>query len=123
VTGRDGSGNGWYRPGGPWDPGLQVERTDLAWRRTSLAVAVACIAASRLLAPVLRWAVVGPVVAGTAYGVAVAAISLRRARVRDDLLHRTGHLGDGPGAIVLALTSATVFVSGLAAVAILIHQR
>ncbi len=86
-------------------------------------MAVACIAASRLLAPVLRWAVVGPVVAGTAYGVAVAAISLRRARVRDDLLHRTGHLGDGPGAIVLALTSATVFVSGLAAVAILIHQR
>ncbi|WP_035698548.1 DUF202 domain-containing protein [Glycomyces tenuis] len=37
-------------PPGPWDRGLQPERSNLAWRRTALGITAGSVLASRLLA-------------------------------------------------------------------------
>ncbi|WP_309246927.1 DUF202 domain-containing protein, partial [Streptomyces somaliensis] len=45
TGGRDDRGGG--VAGGPRDPGLQPERTRLAWRRTTLSCTVAAVLAAR----------------------------------------------------------------------------
>lgn len=91
-----------------FDPGLQPERTDLAWRRTVLAVAVGALVSLRLLPPVLgAWSLavglVGLLLAGASW-----VLARRRARlVRAALLHTSASL---PGAGLL-LIHATITAS------------
>jgi uncharacterized membrane protein YidH (DUF202 family) len=61
------------------DPGLQPERTDLAWRRTSLATTVVALLAARLAA--LRHAPIGVVAAGLLWIAALAVVRIRSARL------------------------------------------
>ena len=64
----------------PFDAGLQPERTALAWRRTALAVAVASLAALRILPEVLGlWALI-PAALGA--GVSFVALLLTHRRYR-----------------------------------------
>ena len=64
----------------PFDAGLWVERTALAWRRTALAVAVGSLAALRILPEVLgAWALI-PTALGA--GVAIVALGLTHRRYR-----------------------------------------
>ena len=78
------------------DPGRQPERTALAWRRTTLALAVGAVVSFRLLPPVLGLWSIGVGVAGLALSVTVWVLARRRARrVQEALLGSTGRLPGG----------------------------
>ncbi|MFD5829117.1 DUF202 domain-containing protein [Lentzea sp. NPDC060358] len=105
----------------PFDPGLQPERTLLAWRRTCLALAVACATAVKFAAEAVGGA--GAVVLGLAgvalSGWAYVASAARYGRVHRRLV-RTG-AAPSPGVPVLALT-ATALVLGSACFVYLVHR-
>ena len=102
-------------PGGRavFDPGLQPERTALAWRRTSLSLLVCSVAGTRLLGPALGWwaLLVGAAGAGTAAWVSVLA-RRRCGRGTDHLLGRAG-TGALPDGLQLALTAGLVLAGGV----------
>lgn len=64
----------------PADRGLQVERTGLAWRRTSLGVAIGALLCLRLLPPRLGAAGVMLAVLGLCWSADLALIGSRRLR-------------------------------------------
>lgn len=93
---------------GPWDPGLQLERTSLAWRRTALLVLVAACAAAKL-----TWGGGGPVLLVIALLVVCSASLVPLAARR----HRRCHaaltaLRPLPGGGLIAYTSAAVLLGG-----------
>lgn len=78
--GRDG------RPDGPWDPGLQPERSSAAWSRTALAASIVAVLVART-APGTVSMVVGLVGLAVASGLSLlASRRIRRvlARLHDD---------------------------------------
>lgn len=82
-----------------FDPGLQPERTELAWRRTCLAFGVGSLIALRLLPAALGsawWALVG--VAGLAASGLLGVWARRRYRAVSVILARDGDRGRMPGA-------------------------
>lgn len=92
----------------PWDPGLQNERTGLAWQRTMLAGLVCSLLVARLLAEVsLLLAVITGLAAllGTA---GLGWIAIRRFRRHGDALHARQPIGDGrPQALISAVVALT----------------
>jgi uncharacterized membrane protein YidH (DUF202 family) len=78
-----------------FDSGLQPERTDLAWRRTALALTVGALVAGRLLLSVLGlWSsVVGAAGIGAAASIWIGAVRRAR-RTRSMLLGSSGTLPD-----------------------------
>jgi putative membrane protein len=105
--------------GGAFDPGLQAERTVLAWRRTALALAVAAVGAARLAAPAL-----GPVAlllgaVGLLQAVVVAACSSGRYRSVPTSIMACGDLRDlRRPALPLAALAASGFAIGVLALAV-----
>ncbi|MHA6805519.1 DUF202 domain-containing protein [Salinifilum ghardaiensis] len=100
------------RPRQPWDPGLQTERTALAWLRTTLAFTVGVLVLLRLLAwhSVLAAAVCAvvlvPLVAGSTW------LTWRRNLQEERRLHAARPL---PGAGLHAAVTAAVVLTGAAA--------
>jgi Domain of unknown function (DUF202) len=103
-----------------FDPGLQPERTDLAWRRTLLTLAVAALIALRLLPPVLGTWSLGVGLAGLlATGVMWRLADRRARRVQAALLVGEGPLPDGTLLLGLTALVVTGAAFGLLVVALL----
>lgn len=99
-----------------FDPGLQPERTALAWRRTALALTVAAIVAVRILPELLgTWAIV-PAGLGLTGAVAVLVLAHRRHRaVHHILVHSDTDRVPLPGGALPLCTALLVGIGGLAA--------
>jgi uncharacterized membrane protein YidH (DUF202 family) len=104
---------------GPYDPGLQPERTLLAWRRTCLALGLSAALAVRFAAETLgpAAAVLGALGIGTA--LAAYLVSARRYRTAQAELRAAGRVPvDGAALGLLTMTllatgaAAAVYVAG-----------
>jgi hypothetical protein len=106
-----------------FDPGLQPERTALAWRRTGIAVAVGAAAATRAFLPALG---LGAVVIGL-LGLCLATLlvlgSVRRVRRAEAALLQDGSLVAGPGGRLIAAVCAACTALGVAALALVVAAR
>lgn len=110
-----------------YDDGLQLERTELAWRRTTLSLAVGSLVALRIL-PLYSgnaaWSSVGLVGLGCAG--AVWILARRRSRLAHRALVAAPSERDArlPGAELLFATALGVFaIAALAMVVIAIGAR
>ena len=103
-----------------YDPGLQPERTQLAWRRTALSITVVSLIAARALPAILGsglWVIPGVV------GVAASALfwvaAARRARAVD-LALSGGRPDRMPDARLIALLAVFVATAGVLALVVLL---
>lgn len=110
-------------PGDAVPPGVQPERTALAWRRTALAVAVGALAAGRLLEPVLGSGAWALTMIGVPAAAGIAVAGGRRSRAWADLLDREAEkpaTPTGPGGGLLACVALGALVLGVAALVLLL---
>lgn len=106
-----------------FDPGLQLERTALAWRRTGLAVAVGAVAGARVLAPVLGAGAVVVAVLGLALAALFLLGSTRRGRRAQATLLADGDLAAGPGGRLMAAVCVACTAVGVAALVVVVTAR
>ena len=103
----------------PFDPGLQPERTALAWRRTALALVVAAIVGIRVLPSLLgAWAIVP-----AGLGVVLALIIFAASHLRYRAHHHRLTSADTdrialPGGALPALMTLTALAGGVASLAV-----
>ena len=94
-----------------FDPGLQPERTGLAWRRTTLALIVGALVALRLLPPALgSWSIIVGL-AGLVLAAIIWVLAHRRACLTSHVLRHAHAVLPGRG---LPLLLATVTAAGAA---------
>jgi uncharacterized membrane protein YidH (DUF202 family) len=96
----------------PWDPGMQNERTRLAWQRTTLSGLTCSLLVARLL---VEWSLVLAIAVGLAAVLSSAALGwFASRRYVDNQLALYGHgvLGTGRSHIVLTGLVAVTAVGG-----------
>lgn len=107
-----------------FDPGLQAERTELAWRRTTLSLAIGSIVAMRILPAILDhplWVIPG-VLGLVAAGIIWAASRHRYTRVSGATLEHGERavLPDGRLPLLVASTAFGVGLFGVVVLAIVV---
>ncbi|WP_448624426.1 DUF202 domain-containing protein [Geodermatophilus sp. URMC 64] len=101
-----------------FDAGLQAERTALAWRRTSLAMAVAAVGAGRLAAPAIGAFAVALAGLGLLQALTVSVAARRRYRsVHRSLVERSDLTDVRRGALPMASLATSGVLVGLLAMA------
>lgn len=107
-------------PAGVFDPGLQPERTGLAWRRTGLALAVGSLVALRVVpGPGDGGWTLLPGLAGLGLALAVLVLGERRYRQVHRSLTRAEPVPVGGGGLVFVTALATAALALYAAVVLL----
>ncbi|MEV1294307.1 DUF202 domain-containing protein [Pseudonocardia sp. NPDC049635] len=101
------------------DPGLQLERTALAWRRTGLAVLVGGVVGARLLLPEVGPAAWGLGFFATTMGMVVVFAAGPRLR-RAERVVRGVPAATGPGGGLVAALAATCALAGGVALAVVL---
>lgn len=106
----------------PFDAGLQLERSSLAWRRTALALSVASLAALRIIPDVLGvWALI-PTGACAAASVAALFLTHRRYRhIHTVLTSSETWRADLGGGWLPALIAGVTVLGGLTALLAATH--
>jgi len=105
---------------GLWDSGLQPERTRLAWRRTTLAIAVGALVALRVAPQVLGVAGLVAAASLAAFHAVVLVTAHRRSRATERALRSGGPL---PGALPLLAVAVSVAALGAVAAAGVVALR
>lgn len=101
----------------PFDPGLQIERTLLAWRRTCLALAIGNLFTIRYLTEAVgSWAAVLGVLGVGSAGIAWVIATIRYRRIHVSLVHDDPLASDGK---VVALVAASILAACIAALVLL----
>lgn len=98
-------------------PGVQPERTALAWQRTSLALAVGALGAGRLLQPLIggaAWVLAG---LGVLAAASLARAGRRRTSAWSAVVDASPHR-PGPGGGIIAAAALAVGLLGAAALAV-----
>lgn len=102
----------------PRDPGLQEERTALAWRRTGLALVAGALGIGRLTMETLGTSVLVPAAVAVALAAWVVLVSLRTSRyaaTHPDEPGFTRVLADGRVPLVVTVVAGSLAVGELAA--------
>jgi uncharacterized membrane protein YidH (DUF202 family) len=104
-----------------FDPGLQPERTALAWRRTGLALAVGSLAAVRVLPGLVgRW---GYAAAALAFAASVGILVAAHFRYRRDHRSLTSAATDRialSGGALIGMTALAVLLIGVGGAVVLV---
>ncbi|MEV7972321.1 DUF202 domain-containing protein [Cellulomonas sp. NPDC089187] len=101
-------------------PGVQPERTALAWRRTALALSAGSLVAGRVVEPMtgpLIWVLA---VAGTLGGLTLVRAGRRRAQRWAAVLAAEPTQPPGPGGRTLVLCAGGTLLLGLTALAVVL---
>lgn len=98
----------------PWDPGLQNERTRLAWSRTMLSGLACALVVARLLATVSVTLAILTGVSALGTATAIGAVSIRRFRRHGHALPAGRPVGDGraPAIAVVLLSGSALAALG-----------
>jgi uncharacterized membrane protein YidH (DUF202 family) len=102
----------------PWDPGLQNERTGLAWQRTMLAGLTCSLLVARLLASISIILAVTIGVVALLCTAGLGYMAIRRFRLNNLAIHREEALGDGKANAILSMLVVLTALGALLYVAI-----
>ena len=97
----------------PWDPGLQNERTGLAWQRTMLAGLTCSLLVARLLASISIFLSVILGLVALLCTAGLGGMAIRRFRLNNLAIHREEALGDGKANALLSMLVVMTAVGAL----------